>query len=456
MAGSSPQKSGAYHCCVGQHIKIGIPDVDNAMADFTPTPGQNTTDGVDDGTWTGFLPNLHHRLSLEMGFTYTFIPVSVTSEAVAQHMNSADSTSTSRNNSIAAAFMVAPRQMLSTGAFDMIMDDPRLIYGAAGDSGVALSIPVVALSQSVLVYKEKVERDMWSMFGPFGGDLWLALSAATVAIAVTMVFLHALATEKDLLRPCISPSVWLKSLYHAWAALLGGEDHESTTWSSRILRMGMLFLILIIGATYTANLAAFFTAPSVIVHGPMDLDSLGKAKVCYINEEWLSFTTIPAFVASVVFPAAPPTALDVGADLRYRMDGCMAMLKSGEADAIVDQDILLALVVNDMYGCEEWTIVPDLNFAPQYQSLVFRDDAQGSALARNYSVAFADFVTRKEYLAMVSNELGVGQTCDSDASLVEDTTAIRFKDMTGSLSLLSPPSASLLTAGLLPNPNTGI
>merc|ERR1712046_315455 len=140
---------------------------------------------------------------------------------------------------------------------------------------------------------------------------------------------------------------------------------------------------------------------------------------------------------------------DLGADLRYRIDGCMAMLKSGEADAIVDQDIFLALVVNDMYGCEEWTIVPNLNFAPQYQSLVFRDDAQGSALARNYSVAFADFVTRKEYLAMVSNELGLGQTCDSDTFLVEETTAIRFNDMTGLFAILGVTIALSLAVAVL-------
>ena len=447
MAASSPQKSGAYHCCVGQHLKIGIPDVDNAIADFTPTPGQNTTDGVDDGKWSGFLPNLHHKLSLEMGFTYTLIPISPSSEAVTQHMSSTGSSSSST-----AAYMTAPRQMLNNGALDMIMDDPRVIYSASDSGGVALSIPVVVLSQSLLVYKEKVARDMWSMFGPFDGDLWLALSAATVAIAVTMICLHALATEQDFLKPCLSPSVWLRSLYHAWAALLGGEEHESTTWSSRILRMGMLFLILIIGATYTANLAAFFTAPSVIVHGPTDLDSLGKAKICYLYEEWLGYTTIPAFVGSVVHPPASPTPLEPSSqtDLRHRIDGCMAMLKSGEADAIVDQDIFLAVVVNDMYGCEEWSIVPNLNFAPQYQSLVFRDDTQGSALARNYSVAFADFVTRKEYLTMVSNQLGLGKTCDADASLAEDTTAIKVDDMTGELSVLLP--LPHCRSGLLHNP----
>ena len=80
--------------------------------------------------------------------------------------------------------------------------------------------------------------------------------------------------------------------------------------------------------------------------------------------------------------------------------------------------IFLAVIVNDMYSCKEWAIVPDLNFAPQFQSLAFRDDASGNAFARNVSIAFAHFVTQKEYGEMVSNQLKLGQTCDADDDLV--------------------------------------
>ena len=47
------------------------------------------------------------------------------------------------------------------------------------------------------------------------------------------------------------------ALYQPWAALLGGEEYEFTTGPGRIFRLGLLFLILITGAKYTANLAAF-------------------------------------------------------------------------------------------------------------------------------------------------------------------------------------------------------
>eukprot|EP01047_Picozoa_sp_COSAG01_P041599 COSAG01_NODE_3580_length_5912_cov_3.476518_1_plen_317_part_00 len=243
LGGSSPQRSGAFHCCVGQHLRIGVPDVDNALADFVAAPGQNTTDGIDVGVWTGFLPNLYHRLSLEMGFTYTFVPISAYSEATKKY---AAAIGQSLNSS--ASWVLLPRKMLASGDLDAYMDDPRMAYSAG--SGVALSIPIVSLSSAVLVFKERVAKDMWSMFGPFEDGLWLALSVTTCAIGVVMVCLRALEhDEGQLCKSFVSPGAWTKSIYYAWVALLGGEEHESLSVASKLLRVGLLFLVLITGAT---------------------------------------------------------------------------------------------------------------------------------------------------------------------------------------------------------------
>ena len=50
-------------------------------------------------------------------------------------------------------------------------------------------------------------------------------------------------------------STIFKAQYHSWATLLGGEDHKWMLVSGRIFRITLLFVVLIIGATYTANLA---------------------------------------------------------------------------------------------------------------------------------------------------------------------------------------------------------
>eukprot|EP01047_Picozoa_sp_COSAG01_P074687 COSAG01_NODE_12558_length_1719_cov_2.241358_1_plen_443_part_01 len=395
---SSPQRSGAFHCCVGQHLRIGVYDVDNAVADFIPAPGQDLTDGIDDGVWTGFLPNLYHRLALEMGFTYMFVPISRFSEASTKYVETKGLNITSDSE----WSQVVPRTMLASGDLDAIMDDPRIAYTESAGSGVALTIPLVSLSSAVMVFKERVVQDMWAMFKPFESSLWLAISITTCAIGFVMICLRALEQDEgQLLKPFVSPGLWAKSIYYAWVALLGGEEHESLSVASKLLRVGMLFMILIIGATCesaahprtlsapprpmathqimpsacrassgprtslrlrnlsfvcvvdTANLAAFFTAPNVVVHGPTDLDTLSRSKVCYLYEEWLSFTTIPAFVQSIVFPPSPPSNIKSlsPADIRYRIDGCMELMRSGEVDAMVEQDVRQICLASCLFVC---------------------------------------------------------------------------------------------------------
>ncbi|CAK0797580.1 unnamed protein product [Prorocentrum cordatum] len=77
----------------------------------------------------------------------------------------------------------------------------------------------------------------------------------------------------------------VKAVYHAWAALLGGEDSEWHDWPGRILRLGLLFIVLVVSATYTANLASFFTRPGIKLHGPKDRASLRDAVACVLPEE---------------------------------------------------------------------------------------------------------------------------------------------------------------------------
>lgn len=58
-----------------------------------------------------------------------------------------------------------------------------------------------------------------------------------------------------------------------------GEDYEFPTWPSRMFRLGMLFFVVIITSTYTANLASFFTKSSIAFHGPLDMADLQSARV---------------------------------------------------------------------------------------------------------------------------------------------------------------------------------
>ena len=46
-------------------------------------------------------------------------------------------------------------------------------------------------------------------------------------------------------------TTFLVSVYHMLCALLAGEDYEWLTWPLRIIRVGLLLVVLIVNATYT-------------------------------------------------------------------------------------------------------------------------------------------------------------------------------------------------------------
>ena len=50
--------------------------------------------------------------------------------------------------------------------------------------------------------------------------------------------------------------------------------------TSRVMALGLLWLVLITSATYTANLAAVLTRKNYIIEGPKTLDDLNKWFVC--------------------------------------------------------------------------------------------------------------------------------------------------------------------------------
>ena len=55
------------------------------------------------------------------------------------------------------------------------------------------------------------------------------------------------------------------------------------TFSGRLLRLGLLGFALVLNASYTANLAAFFSAPSYTIYGPSTYEELAQMKACIIQ-----------------------------------------------------------------------------------------------------------------------------------------------------------------------------
>ena len=193
--------------------------------------------------------------------------------------------------------------------------------------------PYYSSSMGALVKVAAPERDMWRIFAPFSATMWFAACLTFVIIAL----LFNLVLTIDAIRPpprtqrggehagdepqTSSSSVSLvtrtpqwpgaprrsptkdeatdavrtafggiaTSLYHTTAVCLGGEESEwaySARWPVRLLRIALLLCVLVLVATYTANLAAFFTADTSKVYGPKSFAELNAATGCYNGVYW--------------------------------------------------------------------------------------------------------------------------------------------------------------------------
>lgn len=91
-------------------------------------------------------------------------------------------------------------------------------------------------------------------------------------------------------------------------------------------RSGLLFLVLIFGATYTANLAAFLTKPNFKLHGPQTMEDLRLSRACW---RWPGFTEMSSFVSELVLPPTDMPLLEREAWARQQ-------LQSGGCDAIIE------------------------------------------------------------------------------------------------------------------------
>jgi len=146
--------------------------------------------------------------------------------------------------------------------------------------------------------------------------------------------------------------------YHSLVMVLGGEEFDAwRSTSLRIARVGMLLFVLVFGATYTANLAAFFTRPNFELIGPKSKDALADAKVCV--QQAVILPVVQQSIGSHIMP--PPNV---------QMSGLMAQ-QEWCSQAVLDEraSAMVSLVVNlkeflDSGGCSDISHVSTLDFAP--------------------------------------------------------------------------------------------
>ncbi len=197
-----------------------------------------------------------------------------------------------------------------------------------------VTAPFYTSSIGGMVKVVSTERDMWRVFDPFSASVWFAVLITLVSIALMLNLVctidsvrpsprgrrgarkrisggeHAGDDESRFSRSTSGCSViatrepggprrgltqeaidvgrtalrgTATSLYHTTAVCLGGDESEwadSAMWPARLLRIALLLNVLVLVATYTANLASFFTADATTVLGPKTFDELKASTAC--------------------------------------------------------------------------------------------------------------------------------------------------------------------------------
>ena len=116
------------------------------------------------------------------------------------------------------------------------------------------------------------------VFSPFTPELWYMILGSIFVGAVVMCLLQHIQSANS--SPAASVARLPGYIYHTFAALLGGDEYDlyHSPIFGRIYRLGLLFLVLITSATYTANLAAYLTRKPYIIEGPRSLEDVKRPR----------------------------------------------------------------------------------------------------------------------------------------------------------------------------------
>ena len=235
------------------------------------------------GMWSGFIPDLLAAVCEELGMKFVLAPASSMGGDVIDFLQGRSRAVLSRTLS----YGIYGRNLSLDLAYGLILD-----YGLEHVQQFARTMPVLPQvdlftgSNTALLRKTKDSGSLWRLFDPFTGALWTVIASAVVAAGLSMACLSIIDTKIDgnnMSVAAIRQRI-LRTQYHAWATILGGEDFEcahsvshhacasvwrgfasyrynrSSKWPQRVFRLGLLFLVLLSTSTYTANLSVLICA----------------------------------------------------------------------------------------------------------------------------------------------------------------------------------------------------
>lgn len=358
-----------------------------------------------------------------------------------------------------------------------------------------VTAPFYTSSIGGMVKVVSAEHDMWRVFDPFSAGVWFAVLVTLVSIALMLNLVctidsvsptprgrrgarkrisggeHAGDDESRFSRATRGCSViatrepggprrgltqeaidvgrtalrgTATSLYHTTAVCLGGDESEwadSAVWPARLLRIALLLNVLVLVATYTANLASFFTADATTVLGPKTFDEL-KASTACINRGYYQpaeFYNIKHVVSPPGWPEQARAGFGVnGVNNTIIAEGqqyCYDALQSEQVDLIIGDARNVHL--SHLRHCEETQEITYLDMHSfRYSFATQGSTAFGAALAVNLSKAIDLAFSDQTIDNLESEYFRKFDQCSSDSS-ASDLKPVSFREMTGLFIIVS-------------------
>jgi len=137
---------------------------------------------------------------------------------------------------------------------------------SAGGNEVHFSLPFYDTGYVLVVQTPVRAPNMWSFFLPFHFSLWVAVMIEVVIVATACWLMEApvcsIFRDTDVVDGFFYG--WWDSLYWSVTVLLQTAEKAPRTWGGKMVLVAHGWFMLILIASYTANLASFLTAAEAV------------------------------------------------------------------------------------------------------------------------------------------------------------------------------------------------
>eukprot|EP00316_Scyphosphaera_apsteinii_P004366 CAMPEP_0119328538 /NCGR_PEP_ID=MMETSP1333-20130426/73564_1 /TAXON_ID=418940 /ORGANISM="Scyphosphaera apsteinii, Strain RCC1455" /LENGTH=485 /DNA_ID=CAMNT_0007337419 /DNA_START=271 /DNA_END=1728 /DNA_ORIENTATION=+ len=389
--------------------------------------------------WRGWMVSYLHELELETGASFVLQPAQTGVPGL--------------------DLAVEPPAHLADAYIEQI-SDPHTMASIPGNllmgidwanfSGLTWTSPLLASHMSGVVHRTTEAPSMFAFLDPFTADLWLTIVATVFVTALVVALMEAMRSppKADTMKSLRKSGALTKATYelaglsyHMWAAALGGEDYDWIGAPAKVLRLGLLLIILVLSSTYTANLAAFFTRPNTVVHGPKSMAELRDSTVCMVfDETYPVVKQVVSYVKSIRWPEHLPTFLALARSHErkesytdYQQEArnawCAEEVRAGRCDIWIDNEYVFTPYLVQSGKCVDLVETTWLSVMAQHFGMMLRLDDR--ALANNLSSAISYINASPRLNTLLETAFLIGHKCTAVVQEASSTTPIAWENMRG-------------------------